>query len=472
MRLLITTQALDLDDPILGFFHRWLEEFSKHCESIHVLCLKEGRHNVPANVFVHSLGKEKGRSRIKYIFNFYRYMWRLRKEYDSVFVHMNSEYVVLGGIFWRLSGKRIVLWRNHKKSGFMTSCAVRIVHAVCYTSPSAFVAKFKNAVRMPIGIDTKFFSPGVESPQPHSILFLGRLDPVKNVDVFVRALDQLHETDVGFFADIVGDPTDPKSDYAHDVRNLVSPLVLEGVAAMHGGVTNEAARDLYRTHVLYVNLTPSGSFDKTIGEALAVGCLVVAANDAVKALLPEKLFVHDPNSIEETAHALKAAFEIGEEEQRAIASQSRAAIIRDHSLALLAEKLTALLQSAPDPFALFVRFCIVGAIGAVVQLLVLYVLHGVFEMWYLSASVLAFLAAALVGYLLQRGWTFRSKSARVVREAGGYGLILVANFFLNVTFMYVLVDVLGAWYLGAQALSIAVLSVGSFFANRAFVFKK
>src|SRR5580704_11376753 len=99
MRLLICTQAVDLDDPVLGFFHRWIAELSKRCERVHVICLKEGRHELPANVFVHSLGKEGGRSRVKYLLNFYRYIRELRGEYDAVFVHMNSEYVVLGGFF-------------------------------------------------------------------------------------------------------------------------------------------------------------------------------------------------------------------------------------------------------------------------------------------------------------------------------------------------------------------------------------
>ena len=57
MRLLICTQTVDLNDPVLGFFHGWIAAFSRHCESVHVICLKEGRHSLPANVFVHSLGK-------------------------------------------------------------------------------------------------------------------------------------------------------------------------------------------------------------------------------------------------------------------------------------------------------------------------------------------------------------------------------------------------------------------------------
>ena len=61
MKLLITTQAVDTDDPVLGFFVRWIEEFAKHAERVEVVCLREGKHGLPPNVRVHSLGKKNGR---------------------------------------------------------------------------------------------------------------------------------------------------------------------------------------------------------------------------------------------------------------------------------------------------------------------------------------------------------------------------------------------------------------------------
>jgi len=79
MKLLIITQIVDRDDAILGFFHRWIEEFAKHCEQITVICLKEGKHNLPKNVQVLSLGKEDGASKVRYLFNFYRFVWNERK---------------------------------------------------------------------------------------------------------------------------------------------------------------------------------------------------------------------------------------------------------------------------------------------------------------------------------------------------------------------------------------------------------
>ena len=75
MRLLICTQTVDRADSALGFFHRWIEELSKRCESVIVVCLKEGKHALPHNVEVLSLGKEAGLSRFAKVFRFYRYIF-------------------------------------------------------------------------------------------------------------------------------------------------------------------------------------------------------------------------------------------------------------------------------------------------------------------------------------------------------------------------------------------------------------
>ena len=106
MRLLICTQKVDKRDPILGFFHSWIEEFAKHCSQVIVICLEKGEFDLPENVTIFSLGKEENKHgyavKLLYCWSFYKFIWRYRKEYDTIFVHMNKEYVVLGGIFWRL----------------------------------------------------------------------------------------------------------------------------------------------------------------------------------------------------------------------------------------------------------------------------------------------------------------------------------------------------------------------------------
>ena len=345
MNILITTQAVDLDDPILGFFHRWIEEFARQCEQVTVICLKEGRHSLPPNVQVLSLGKEVRRSRLGYVWRFFHYMYAYRKQYDAVFVHMNPEYVCLGGIFWRQWGKCVVLWRNHKQGGFLARLGAHLSDVVCYTSPAAYVARFRHAVRMPIGIDTETFTPAATPPNARTILFLGRLDPVKQVDVFVTALQQLELKGVLFNATIVGEPTDSSSVYFHNWRAKAKPLIDAGVLAMRPSVRNSETPELYRAHAIYCNLTPSGSFDKTLGEAASCGAILVASNDAVRDIVPDERFVKE-GSADAVAAALRSALELTDGERLEQSSKGRAWVAQHHSLKSLIPGVLELLEAA------------------------------------------------------------------------------------------------------------------------------
>ena len=332
-KILITTQAVDLNDPVLGFFHRWLLEFAKDFERIDVICIREGEYKLPANVFVHSLGKPS--SRIKYIFRFYKYIFDLQHHYSTVFVHMNQEYILLGGIFWRLWGKRIVLWRNHKKGSFWTRIAGNLAHTVCHTSPEAYVAKFGNAVQMPLGIDTEAFKPR-GTGDPNSILFLGRLDPVKRPDIFCEAMAILGREKVPAVADIYGDPTPGREAWGEELKSKYKTL---SNISFHSGVRNDQTPALYSSHAIYVNLTPAGSFDKTIGEALASGCLVISANSALKGVIADALLV-DADSPPSIANALKGALALSSVDRESCARRGRQYVEKEHSLSLLAAKLS------------------------------------------------------------------------------------------------------------------------------------
>lgn len=348
VKLLILTQAVDLDDPVLGFFHRWIEEFSTRAEHIEVICLKEGKHALPKNVRVHSLGKpyfakasQGTGARIKYVLNFYRYIWQLRHDYDAVFVHMNEEYVVLGGGLWHLLGKRIILWRNFKTGSWMTPLASRLAHTVCYTSPDSFTRRYPNAVQMPIGIDTDVFKSAEMLPAPRTLLFFGRLDEIKRPDLFLDALELLARKGTAYEAHLVGDPTPGNETYAEELKRRYENL---SHVSFYSGVSNEEAPAVYREHSVYVNLTPSGSFDKTIGEAMSSGCVVVTCNSAVGEILPPALFVSDGTS-ETVARSLDAALNLSPEERETLTRRGRDFIVNNHSLRLLSKRLFALLGS-------------------------------------------------------------------------------------------------------------------------------
>ena len=248
MRLLITTQTVDRDDPVLGFFHGWLIEFAKHFEHIDVICLKEGNHTLPQNVSVHSLGKETSRNYFRYLFRFYRYVWQLRNKHDVVFSHMNPHYIVLGGWFWILFRKPMFFWRNHAKMNRMTRIAAHFARRVFYTSPYACTKIFSHAVQMPVGIDTDVFvqQDDVERLE-HTVLSLGRISPVKRLKIFVEASHILDNFDMHIY----GDASKGQSEY----REFLVQRAGERVH-FHEAIPNYQTPAIYSAFDIYVNLTP------------------------------------------------------------------------------------------------------------------------------------------------------------------------------------------------------------------------
>ena len=280
MRLLIVTQAVDTDDPVLGFFVRWIEEFSKHTDRIEVICLKEGKHELPTNVRVHSLGKERGAvSRATYAWRFILLAWRLRHDYDEVFVHMNQEYVLIGGWLWKLLGKRVYMWRNHYAGSWLTDTVAVFCTNIFCTSKHSYTAKYAKTVLMPVGVDTERFYPDERvAREPRSILFLARMSPSKRPEVLIDALALLAREGLTFTASFVG-PSLPKDQaYYAGLKEKVRELEVAARITFLPGVPHDQTPDLDRAPEILVNASPSGMLDKTIFEAVASGCLSLAAS--------------------------------------------------------------------------------------------------------------------------------------------------------------------------------------------------
>lgn len=278
MRLLIVTQAVDQEHPVLGFFHEWIERFSDESESVEVICLYEGAHALPAHVRVHSLGKEGGRRlKLSYAFTFFRYVWKLRGSYDAVFVHMNPEYVVLAGWFWRLLQKRVALWYLHKRVSWRLRLAVYFTDIVFTASPESMrITTPKKRVvghGLPVG-----HIPFLAAPQDGavSLITVGRLSPVKRVDLLIQTLALLPESMTLTIVGAAAGETD--SAYVATLHALVEELNLSSRVTFAGSQTHASLDAWYMRAHLFVHASDTGSLDKVLLEALARGIPVITTN--------------------------------------------------------------------------------------------------------------------------------------------------------------------------------------------------
>ncbi|MDQ3076550.1 MAG: glycosyltransferase family 4 protein [bacterium] len=343
MKLLFFTQKVDADDDVLGFVHGWLKEFSLHFDKVIVVCLYKGRYNLPPNVVVLSLGKEESVSKIGYILRFYKYVWHYRKEYNAVFVHMNSIYVLLGGILWKLWNKKTAFWFNHTFGNWKDRVAFHIADPIFHTSPFAFSAHTKKSVRMPAGINTDLFKPYQDiKADENSLVYVGRLSRVKNVDTLIEAALLLDKEGVLFTLDLYGsfDAKDPE--YALQIKTISQPLIDTNKVRFLGSLPNEKMSEIYNTHQILINLTPRGNYDKTVLEAMSCEKLVVVSSPAFADLLPQTVFFKEKNSID-LAQTLRTMFLLSEGEKEKLGRGFREKITERHSLQTLVTKVHALL---------------------------------------------------------------------------------------------------------------------------------
>lgn len=344
MRLLIITQKVNKDDQNLGFFHEWILGFSKYCKHINVLCLERGSYTLPDNVSVYSLGKEQKHSRIQYLLRFYSYIWKHRNEYDAVFVHMNTEYIVLGGIVWKVLNKPVYLWRMHKSVTTSMRIAVLFIRKAFTASKDSFRLKTPKLVITGHGVDMSRFAQDIEE-KDYAMLKLvttGRISRVKQYEVLIEAVALLHKFHIPVNLVIVGGSiTDDEQKYLKSLVDLSKELGVSNLISFVGAVPHEKVIHYLQNSNIFVSASSTGSLDKAGLEAFMSGLMVVTSNDSFHEIFEkyrgQGMYVSgDAHDLVKT---LQSFLELSKEQKESMLADIRDTIAKKHSLEALIPKL-------------------------------------------------------------------------------------------------------------------------------------
>jgi glycosyltransferase involved in cell wall biosynthesis len=276
MKLLICTQVVDKNHPILGFFHNWVLEFAGHFDEVHVICLEKGEYEFPPHVFVYSLGKDEGVSKFTYLYRFYRHFAHIffRVRVQFVFFHMGVAYNNLAVPFFllrRLFGTKFYWWKTHGTLTPFGRLALLCVDAVYTASKYSFPLETpkKRVVGHAIDIDAKVPDFHLEKVTPPILLFVGRISPVKRVEIVIETAELLYKKGIPCQVRIVGVMHD--SEYAKKLNVKIESSQIAHLITIVGPRKYDELSLEYQNATVLLNPSETGGIDKVVLEAMKFG---------------------------------------------------------------------------------------------------------------------------------------------------------------------------------------------------------
>ncbi len=127
-------------------------------------------------------------------------------------------------------------------------------------------------------------------------------------------------------------------------------------------------------------------------------------------------------------------------------------------------------RSLPLP-ARFAAFVLVGGVCLALNTLALWLLTSVLGLHYLASTLIAFLTITPLGFLLNKVVTFRTRREYTPIELPRYFAAMAASLAMNLALMYLLVSILGLWYLAASVLVAVTLVVVNFITSDRWSFR-
>jgi putative flippase GtrA len=117
-----------------------------------------------------------------------------------------------------------------------------------------------------------------------------------------------------------------------------------------------------------------------------------------------------------------------------------------------------------------VRYLVIGGLAVGLNLVLFWLLVGLFGWPYLNATVVVFIAGNLFGYAANRRFTFESLASRGPELARWY-LVMGISLAANLAAMAALVDGLGLHYLVASVVLSIAFALVNFAAHDQFTFR-
>lgn len=357
MRVLMIVQLVDEHEWLRGFTVGWIRALAAHVDHLDVLTLEAGQADLPANVTVTSMGKERSHNRLRELAGFHRALLRWGRETDVIFSHMTPRYTWLAAPYAAAFHKPQMLWFTHRQVSLELRLALVASRWITTATDTSFPISSPKVHVMGHGIDTARYSPGDQPPdEPPLVMAVGRVSPIKHHHIVLDAAallrDRYGDPPVRFA--VVGTTAAPGDE--EYLQSLIRRRNELGFSADYFKFLGAHAPDdliaLYRRAAIVTNLSPVGLFDKAALEAMLTARPVIVANPAFGGLLGEHrdaLLVDGPDDVTGLADRIAALLERTPEQRAAMGRGLRARTAAEHGLDRLMARMVDLMREGAQP---------------------------------------------------------------------------------------------------------------------------
>ena len=161
------------------------------------------------------------------------------------------------------------------------------------------------------------------------------IEIIKATEVKAKILDK---EGIDFVLDIYGAAAAKDNYYFEELKKTSVVLQDKGKLFFRGAVPNTQTPLIFNAHLVSVNLTPKGNYDKTVLEGMACGTLPLVSSSAFNDIIPAEFrFKEDDNR--DLVEKIKFIFSLSETAVAKYGSNCRRAVEKNHALNNLVNKI-------------------------------------------------------------------------------------------------------------------------------------
>jgi len=294
MRLLVINFEMDRLSRTMPWSQQVVNLLAKECETVVVLTSRAGQYTPPPNVLVKIIPARPfgipRRFGSTWLLNFWVCNLIRRSRIDVCFIHMAMEWAYYLKPCFKLLRIPVLMWYAHGTVSNMLKKAHNAATRVVTSTPEGCRIKSDKIFVIGQGIDTSIFDIQPQGQNRQDIITVTRISPRKRIELLIeimRVLKNIHGIPE-FHLKIIGTPiTTDDQFYEIELRDRAWRMDLHDYVEFVGFVPQEYIPVYYRNAFLHINVSQTGSMDKTVLESLACGCPVLTSNEAFFQLLAE-----------------------------------------------------------------------------------------------------------------------------------------------------------------------------------------